>query len=283
MIRILHDRPLCRSSSGAACKFAETQIILCPRYSKMNSATISDSMPSHVISTVFQSWSTSYDDDDDSHLPDDEAFIASLLIDDGDDLSVLQDTDRDLKFAEPQGLSSPTCVREFENAWRAPKRLKQVSVDISALPLPNPVKRESWNRPVCTFLNFFGSRVVFDPAPKIEAAKMPPAAPRAFVPSCKPTLAPTPEILFPVCPCKLKHVIHGGANAVAPPILKLLSTTSICKPVASSVSVAPLTTMPSDTEDEKDDNGSQGDTDESDGAGELEGNDNEKSVDKETE
>jgi hypothetical protein len=234
----------------------------------MDSTRINETTPSHVISTVFESWSSSYDDDD-SHLPDDEDFIASLLVDDNDDLSLLHDPEQDLKLDDKQGLS-PTSVRDFDKLLRAPKRLKVLNVDIDVPPLPTPVKRESWNRPVCTFLNFFGSRMVYEPTTKIETVKKPPAVARAFVPSCKPTLAPTPEILFPVCPCKLKHVIHGGANAIAPPILQLLSKTSICKPVASPSPAPPVATMPGDTQDEKDETGSQVDVDEFDAAEEVE-------------
>ncbi len=101
-------------------------------------------------------------------------------------------------------------------------------VVIKIPPLPKPVLRPVWRRPVCTFFNFLGSRQLSDIAPdnaddvnKNEVLLMTPS---------------TPVLHFPICPCKLVHQVTKH-TAVAPPILKLFSATSInyyCPPACPS-------------------------------------------------
>jgi hypothetical protein len=190
---------------------------------------------SGAVAQVLARW-TSGQDELDSQLPDDEEFIANLLADDDEDcdqITVLDDAGG--YFCDSMRMSSPASVMAFDYIQSNPKRIKLFDVDeVVSNPLPNPVKRPSWNRPVCTYLNYLGSRKV-DPEPPMKVSSNPsidPCIKHSAAPTSAPTLAPTPTILFPVCPCKLKHLCHAGNNAISPPILQLLAAANICKPIA---------------------------------------------------
>jgi len=187
--------------------------------------------PPQVLSHGHPSW-TSSQDDKDSQLPDDDEFIAALLADNDDELSD-QDMTLDSLYSDKQTIFfSPASVLDFAPNSSPAKRRKLLCVDLEdvhKLPLPLPVKRQSWNRPVCTFLNYLGSR---KPERNMTTSTLSyPAIPQGD----ELKGVSTSEILFPVCPCKLRKVCYAlGDNHtfLSPPMLQLLATTGVCNSIA---------------------------------------------------
>jgi hypothetical protein len=98
------------------------------------------------------------------------------------------------------------------------KRYKAFNFDVEVPALPKPISRQSRTKPICTFLNYLGSRL-----PKVQAEE---AQQRML--DLKSVLAPL--AFLPICPRKLKHQVLKGSIRTAPPILQLLSMASFCQP-----------------------------------------------------
>jgi hypothetical protein len=159
--------------------------------------------------------------------------IASLI--DGNDCDNFSIGNDSFRLDETR-LLSPILVFDFDADSQVAKRRKSIDLrantcakrtkvynfDARVPELPKQIARPSWKRPVCTFLNYFGSRLpnvrAEQPGPKLAESNS----------------VPTAMALFPVCPCKLRHQVLKGSNATAPPILKFLSSTGICEALSPS-------------------------------------------------
>jgi hypothetical protein len=176
-------------------------------------------------------WLSSQDDNHEG-LPndDDDEFIAMLLAHDDNHPSmqalgfVRGDKGNNDELLSKVSLSSVRDLVDLSSTNKRRKVLDSSDHVEDVGPLPRPVQRPLRNTPVCKFLNYLGTRCELQQQLQQSNDDVAPCV-KAFIstPLCQPTLAPTPTILFPVCPCKLKHVCHGGNNVISPPILQLLA------------------------------------------------------------
>lgn len=174
---------------------------------------------------------------DSTELNDDDEFIVSLLSSIEDDLVSLADTMCDdglCSYAEP--LITPSDVLDVDDDLpSAAKRQKLCKLDRfeRTPPLPLPAKQPMRKLPVCIFLNFMGTRepICTPKVPNKTVSEPARCIPSGFV---HPTddLVATPKILFPVCPCKMKHLCFTKEkDAISPPILQLLA---MCSTIATN-------------------------------------------------
>lgn len=145
---------------------------------------------------------------------------SDALVADGSDRSLSYIKNDALDFNNSLQMHSPTSVRDYDGSPRVAKRIKICGDKEKQQLRSQTIKRQSWRKPVCTFLNYYGSRM----------AQIQIAAPSLKYDTDSTSLSTT-LALFPICPCKLRHQVLKGSLRTAPPILELLSVANVCHPI----------------------------------------------------